>query len=34
MNIETQKIEIIKLLLETDNPNILESVKKIFKKDQ
>jgi len=33
MNIQAEKIEIMKLILETDNPNILESVKKIFRKD-
>lgn len=33
MNIQSEKIEIMKLILETDNPNILESVKNIFKKD-
>jgi hypothetical protein len=32
MNIQSEKIEIIKLILETDNPGILESVKNIFKK--
>lgn len=32
MNIQSEKIEIMKLILETDNPNILESVKNIFKK--
>ena len=33
MNIQAEKIEIMKLILETDNPNILESVKNIFKKN-
>ena len=32
MNIQAEKIEIMKLILETDNPYILESVKNIFKK--
>jgi hypothetical protein len=32
MNLQAEKIEIMKLILETDNPNILESVKNIFKK--
>jgi hypothetical protein len=34
MDIQAEKIEIMKLILETDNPNILESVKKIFRKDK
>jgi len=33
MNIQAEKIEIVKMILETDNPNILESVKNIFKKN-
>lgn len=33
MNIQTEKIEIMKLILETDNPSILASVKNIFKKN-
>ncbi len=32
MNIQTQKINLAKMILETDNPNILESVKNIFVK--
>lgn len=32
MNIQSEKIEIMKLILETDNPSILESVKNVFKK--
>jgi hypothetical protein len=32
MNIQAEKIEIMKMILDTDNPSILESVKKIFKK--
>ena len=32
MNIQAEKIEIMKLILETDNLSILESVKKIFDK--
>ena len=32
MNIQAEKIEIMKMILDTDNPNILESVKNIFKK--
>lgn len=30
MNIQNQKISLAKLILETDNPEILESVKNIF----
>ena len=32
MNIQTQKLELVKMILETDNPSILESVKKLFRK--
>ncbi|HET8808734.1 MAG TPA: hypothetical protein VFM65_00525 [Flavobacteriaceae bacterium] len=32
MNIQTEKIHLAKLLLETENPKIIESIKKIFKK--
>jgi protein-arginine kinase len=31
MNIHAEKIEIMKMILDTDNPIILESVKNIFK---
>jgi hypothetical protein len=34
MNIEAEKIELVKMLLETDNPKIIESIKKIFKKQK
>ena len=33
MNIQAEKLEIMKLILETDNPGILQSIKKIFKKE-
>ena len=33
MNIQAEKIELMKLILETDNPSILSSIKKILKKD-
>lgn len=33
MNIQTEKLEIMKMILETENPGILESIKKIFKKE-
>ena len=33
MNIQAEKIELMKLILETDNPIILSSIKKILKKD-
>ena len=33
MDIQTEKLEIMKMLLETDNPWILESVKELLKKD-
>ncbi len=32
MNIQAEKIEIMKMILDTDNPSILESVRNIFKK--
>ena len=33
MNIQAEKLEIMKMILETDNPSILESIKKIFKRE-
>jgi hypothetical protein len=32
MNIQAQKIELAKMILETDNPALLESIKNIFNK--
>jgi len=32
MNIQAEKIEIVKMILDTDNPSILESVRNIFNK--
>ncbi len=32
MNIQAEKLEIMRMILETDNPGILDSIKKIFKK--
>ncbi len=32
MNIQAQKISLAKLILETDNPKILESVRNVFSK--
>lgn len=34
MDIQLEKIELMKLLLETENPSILKSIKKIFQKEQ
>ncbi len=34
MNIQTEKIHLAKLLLETENPKIIESIKNIFRKDK
>ncbi len=34
MNIQAEKIEIMKLVLETENPGILESIRNIFNKNQ
>ena len=33
MNIQAEKIELMKLILETDNPSILSSIKKILKRE-
>lgn len=33
MNIQAQKLELVKMILETDNPSILKSVKKLFRKN-
>lgn len=34
MDIQAEKIQLAKLLLETENPKIIEAIKKIFKKDK
>ena len=34
MNIQAEKIELMKMLLETDNPEIIQSIKRIFKKEK
>ncbi len=34
MDIQTEKIQLAKLLLATDNPEILESIKMIFQKNK
>jgi predicted metal-dependent RNase len=34
MNIQAEKIEIMKLILETDNPSILESIKGLFNRNK
>lgn len=33
MNIQAEKLEIMKMILETDNPSILESIKLLFSKE-
>ncbi len=33
MNIQAEKLEIMKMILETENPVIIESIKNIFKKE-
>jgi len=33
MNIQAEKIKLVKMLLDTENPKIIESIKKIFKKE-
>ena len=32
MNLQAEKIELVKMLLDTENPEIIESIKNIFKK--
>lgn len=32
MDIKAEKLEILKMILETDNPSILESIKRLFEK--
>jgi hypothetical protein len=34
MNIQAEKLEIMKLILETDNPNILKSIKGLFNRSK
>ena len=34
MDIQAEKLELMKLLLNTDNPSILESIKKILQKNK
>ncbi|MBJ7882980.1 hypothetical protein JEM65_20290 [Gelidibacter salicanalis] len=34
MNIQAEKIELVKMLLDTENPRIIESIKKIFIKEK
>lgn len=34
MNIQADKILLAKMLLDTENPKIIESIKKIFKKEK
>lgn len=34
MNIQAEKIELMKMLLETDNSKIIQSIKRIFKKEK
>jgi len=34
MDIQVEKLELIKLLADTENPTILKSIRKIFKKEQ
>lgn len=34
MNIQAEKLELLKLILETDNPSIIASIRAIFKKEK
>jgi len=34
MNIQAEKLELIKMLLNTDNPKIIQSIKQIFNKEK
>ena len=33
MNIQAEKIELVKMILETDNPSILSSIKKMLRRE-
>ena len=33
MNIQAEKLEIMRMILETENPSILESIKRLFSKE-
>ncbi|MBI9037122.1 MAG: hypothetical protein JEY97_03240 [Bacteroidales bacterium] len=33
MNIQAEKLELMKLILETDNPSIIESIRRLFKRE-
>ena len=33
MNIQAEKLELVRLIVETDNPTILASIKKLFHKE-
>ena len=34
MDLQSAKIEIIRMVLETDNPGILETIRRIFRKEE
>lgn len=34
MDIQLEKLELMKLLLETENPSIIKAIKKVFHKEQ
>jgi hypothetical protein len=34
MDIQLEKIELMKLLLDTENPSIIKSIKKVFQKEK
>lgn len=34
MNIQAQKLELVKMILDTDNPRILSSIKDVFSKPE
>lgn len=34
MDIQAKKLELLKMILETENPEILDSIKKLFKKQK
>ena len=34
MDIQTEKMELVKMLLDTENPRVIESIKNIFKKEK
>ncbi|KAA9324936.1 hypothetical protein [Adhaeribacter soli] len=34
MNIQTEKLELMKLLLNTENPKVIQAIKRVFQKEK